>query len=259
MVTRASQSQTLAPVQQQRFGDVVARETWIRSAHYGHSGKVSNNIAGKSVLSATLVQHLEETSSDVFFYFCGYSDAVTGSSGYLVRSLVAQIVQAHPDTAIYVADNYLNSYRAASRKALNTLLPELLEVVGTTHLVIDGIDEWDLREQQAILDEILPLSLSNQPAKVCKIFISSRDMPTISRIMRHKKYATTVLALEEEHAYIDQSIQAFISKKLDEPSNDLQDLDPNGSTLSEVRKLLVEKSNGECHLGSFQTAKHILR
>lgn len=238
---------------------MVARETWIRSAHYSHSGKVSNNIAGKSVLSATLVQHLEETSSDVFFYFCGYSDAATGSSGYLVRSLVAQIVQAHPDTAIYVADNYLNSYRAASRKALNTLLPELLEVVGTTHLVIDGIDEWDLREQQAILDEILPLSLSNQPAKVCKIFISSRDMPTISRIMRHKKYATTVLALEEEHAYIDQSIQAFISKKLDEPSNDLQDLDPNGSTLSEVRKLLVEKSNGECHLGSFQTAKHILR
>ena len=215
--------------------------------------------AGKSVLSATLVQHLEETSADVFFYFCGYSDATAGNSGDLLRSLVAQIVQVYPDTAIYVADNYLNSYRAASRKALNTLLPELLEVVGTTHLVIDGIDEWDLREQQAILNDILPLSLSNQHAKVCKIFISSRDMPTISRIMRHKKNATTVLALEEEHAYIDHSIQSFIADRLDEQSDSLQDLDPNGSTLSEVRKLLMAKSNGELRFDLFQKVRHYLR
>lgn len=206
------------------------------------------------MLSANLVQHLEANSSDVFFYFCSYSDATAGTSGNLFRSLVAQIVQAHGDTAIYVCDNYVNSYRAASRKALFSLLPELLEIIGTTHLVIDGLDEWDLGEQQIVLDDILPLALSKSSPKACKIFISSRDMPNISRMMRHKKRASTVLSLDEEHLFMSQSIQSFITKRLDEYRNDLDDLDPTGSILSGTRKLLVEKSNGETLLFDLSTS-----
>jgi hypothetical protein len=132
------------------------------------------------VLSANLVQHLEANLSDVFFYFCSYSDATAGTSGNLFRSLVAQIVQAHGDTAIYVCDNYVNSYRAASRKALSSLLPELLEIIGTTHLVIDGLDEWDLGEQQIVL-MIYCLWLylrvrqkfakSSSPVETCQIYL----------------------------------------------------------------------------------------
>jgi hypothetical protein len=198
--------------------------------------------AGKSVLSASLVQHLEESSSEVFFYFCSYFDTSAGTSAYLFRSLVAQIVQAHPDTAVYVSDHYITSYRAASRKALTSLLPELLSVVGTTRLIVDGIDEWDSKEQQVILDDILPLATANN----VKIFISSRDMPVISRMMRRKKKkATVVLSLSEEHAFIDRSIKSFIARRLDDYHSNLQDLDPSSSTLSEVHKLLVEKSNGK--------------
>jgi hypothetical protein len=203
-------------------------------------------VAGKSVLSANIVQHLEENpASDVYFYFCRYSDATAGTSAYLFRSLIAQIVQMHPDTAIYVSDNYITSYRAASRKAIASLLPELLNIVGTSRLVIDGIDEWDSKEQQATLDDLLPLATDKTSKYICKILISSRDMPTISRMMRPKKKATMVLSLGEEHTFIDQSIQSFIAKKLDDYRGTVKDLDPDGSTLAEVRKLLVEKSNGK--------------
>jgi hypothetical protein len=139
----------------------------------------------------------------------------------------------------------MTSYRAASRKAMASLLPELLNIVGTSRLVIDGIDEWDSKEQQVVLDEILPLATDKTSTHVCKIFISSRDMPTISRMMRLKKKASMVFSLGEEHTFIDQSIQSFISKKMDDYRSSVQDLDPDGSTLAEVRKLLVEKSNGK--------------
>lgn len=68
-----------------------------------------------------------------------------------------------------------------------SLLPELLSIVGTSRIVIDGIDEWEPKEQQVVLDDLLPLTTAKQSAYICKILISSRDMPTISRAMRPKK------------------------------------------------------------------------
>lgn len=201
---------------------------------------------GKSVLSASLVLHLEETSSDVYFHFCNYSDITNGTSAYLFRSLVAQIVQAHQDAAIHVCHKYITSYRAASRKAIAALLPELLDIVGSSRIVIDGIDEWELKEQQVILDDILTLATGKNSTYCCKIFFSSRDMPIISsRIMRQKRKATTVLSLNEQNTFIDRSIQAFIDMRLDEYRSSMQELDHDGSTLLEVRELLVQKSNGE--------------
>lgn len=215
-------------------------------------------LAGKSVLSANLIHHLEEISSGVYFYFCSYSDATAGTSAYLFRSLVAQIVQAHPHAAIHVSDNYVSSYRAASRKAIVSLLPELLDIVGTWRLVIDGLDEWDSKEQKATLDDILTLATWKSSGYSCKIFISSRDMPTISRIMGQKKKTTTVVSLSEEHKFIDQSIQSFINKRLDDFRDGLQDLDLDGSALSEVRRLLVEKSDGKMlhHVEIFSRTQH---
>jgi hypothetical protein len=72
-------------------------------------------------------------------------------------------------------------------------------------------------------------------------------------MMRHKKRASTVLSLDEEHIFMSQSIQSFITKRLDEYRNDLEDLDPTGSILSNIRKLLVEKSNGETLLFNLST------
>lgn len=54
-----------------------------------------------------------------------------------------------------------------------------------------------------------------------------------------------VLSLGEEHTFIDQSIQLFITKKLHDYQGIVQDLDSDGSTLEEVRRILVEKSNGK--------------
>lgn len=71
---------------------------------------------GKSVLSANLVQHLEETSSDVCFYFRSYSDTIAGTSVNLFRSLVAQIVQAHPDTVSYTSENFINLHKTSHQK-----------------------------------------------------------------------------------------------------------------------------------------------
>jgi hypothetical protein len=201
-------------------------------------------MAGKSVLSASLVQHLEESGSSVFFYFCSFSNVATGTSSYLLRSLVAQIVQRHQDTAVYVADHYMTAYRSASRKALASLLPELLSIVGMVRLIIDGLDEWDPKEQQIILDDILPLTKVNQSLSACKLLIASRDMPTISRVMHRKKKAAMIISLREEHTFIDRSIESLIANKLGEYQGIFQDLDPRGSTLSQIRRLLLEKSNG---------------
>jgi hypothetical protein len=182
----------------------------------------------------------------VFFYFCTYLGNSSGSSSHLLRSLVSQIIQKHQDLATYVHDVYFKSHPVPSKKALLVLLPELLQGLGSTRLVIDGVDEWDAVEQKELLRDLMQLLSTDPSSYICKLLIASRDTLDVSRNIRKKKKSVVAMSLSEgeESLAIAQSIGDFVDKRLNELPDHFDTLDSDGSILAQIKRNLLDKSNG---------------
>jgi hypothetical protein len=196
-------------------------------------------------MCSSLVQHAEANAFNVFFYFCSYLGTSSGSTSHLLRSLISQIIQKHQDLAVYVHDVYFKSYPVPSKKALLVLLPELLQGLGSTRLIIDGIDEWDADEQKELLKDLMQLLSTDSSSYICKILIASRDTLEVSRnIRKNKSVVTMSLSERDESLAIAQSIEKFVDKRLNELPDHFNILDPDGLILSEIKSSLSDKSNG---------------
>jgi hypothetical protein len=125
------------------------------------------------------------------------------------------------------------------------LLPELLQSLGSVRLVIDGIDEWDEREQKETLQDLMQLLSTDPSLCMCKILLASRDTLEISRSLRKKK-ATVSISLSDgdEDTAIGRSIEHFVDSKLLDLPDHFDDLDLDASVLAQVKRTLLEKSNG---------------
>lgn len=203
------------------------------------------SLTGKSVICSSLVQHAQANDVNVFFYFCSYLTDSAESSSHLLRSLAAQIIQKHQDLAVYVHDIYFESHPTPSRKALLRLLPELLQGLGSVRFVIDGIDEWDAREQKEFLKDIMQMLSTDPSSCICKILLASRDTLEVSRSLRKSKATVSIsLSDSDEGLAIDRSIRDFIDDKLSDLPDHFSELDPDAVVLQQVKRVLLDKSNG---------------
>ena len=191
------------------------------------------------------MQAIESRNMHVLFYFCTYLSASQEGSLLLLRSLTAQAIQKDPDLAIYVHDEHIKSNLISSRRVLMRLLPELLQHLGSVRLVVDGIDEWNQKEHKHILTDVLRFLPTPSSATICKIIISSRDVPTICDIMQKMTRVTARISLSHEKHSIYHEIERFTEKRLAENQLFLSELDPDGTVVRDVGRLLVEKSEGE--------------
>jgi hypothetical protein len=121
-----------------------------------------------------------------------------------------------------------------SKKALLVLLPELLQGLGSTRLVIDGVDEWDAVEQKELLRDLMQLLSTDPSSYICKLLIASRDTLDVSRNIRKKKKSVVAMSLSEreESLAISQSIGDFVDKRLNELPDHFDTLDPDGSIMA---------------------------
>ena len=201
-------------------------------------------LSGKSVLCSRLVQHAEAKGTNIFFYFCSYLGTANESSSRVLRSLASQIIHKNRDLALHVHEKYSQSHPVPSRRALLGLLPELLQGLGSVRFVVDGIDEWNEREQKEVLQDITQM-LSTDPSCICKIMIASRDTLQISRRLRKNKSMVSIsLSDGDEGVAIDRSIGQFVDNKLSDLPDHFDEFDPDASVLAQVKHTLLEKSNG---------------
>ncbi|KAJ4304939.1 hypothetical protein N0V90_000467 [Kalmusia sp. IMI 367209] len=202
--------------------------------------------SGKSVLCSNLVQHAQKKGANIFFYFCNYLGNGTESSSCLLRSIAAQIVQKDNDLAMHVYGKYSQMHPIPSRKVLLNLLPELLQGLGSVHLVIDGLDEWDEHEQKETLHSLTPLLRTDASSYFCKILVASRETLVISRTMRKKSKpaASISLSSSDESAAIHLSIGNFVDRKLSDLPDHVEELESSPLLLADIKRNLLEKSNG---------------
>jgi hypothetical protein len=201
---------------------------------------------GKSTICSSLVQHAEAKAVHVFYYFCSSLGHSLDGPNRLLRSLVSQVVQKHQDLAVYVHDIYFKSHPVPTKKTLLGLLLELLRGLGSVRLVVDGIDEWNPRDQKDVLKDLTQMLSTNKSLNICKVMIASRDTLDTSRILRKDKSAVTIsLSDGDEGAAVTHSITHFVNTKFSSLPDHFDELDPDASILADVKQTLLSKSHGK--------------
>ena len=123
---------------------------------------------------------------------------------------------------------------------LRKLIPELLANVPATRIVIDGLDECHQKDQQAVLQELLPLCLPSDAH--CKVLFSSREGAHISKMLRKNPY----INLKDKNLEVDNDIRHFVNQNLAELRERF-----GCEVLDRIEQKLVEKADGRSSLFPF--------
>jgi len=111
-------------------------------------------------------------------------------------------------------------------------VPQLLEIIAYTRIVVDGIDECSKENQKVILKE-LQLVCTGLTTR-CKVLFSSRK----EVLIREKLSKQPQISLDGRQE-VDCDIRSFVRYKIAKLRTSNQDL------LDRIESILVEKANGD--------------
>src|SRR5277367_5035537 len=128
---------------------------------------------GKSVMCSHIIGVLQQRPKlNTCYYFCNSQGASTICS-QILRTIALQLLRRHLDLASLIANEYVYRGSNCGIAQLRVLIPQILELVPYTRIVIDGLDECSMDDQKAILKELQSLCL--RPIILCKVLLSSRQ------------------------------------------------------------------------------------
>ena len=186
------------------------------------------------------------------YYFCSHFYADTSSK--ILKSFVLQLINVNPDMAAVIHTNYVQKHREPSVKVLKLMLcgtpdnPGLLSCASPCRIIVDGVDECASQEQKPILQDLLQLVSASAASNTgnCKLLVSSRDLPEISRVLKNKVKAGGIVPLSEEKDSIDQTIAHLSRSRLSELASERETWPLTDEWVSELCVLIVQKADGEC-------------
>jgi hypothetical protein len=150
----------------------------------------------------------------------------------MLKTVVLQLLRRHPDLASLIANEYVDRLLNCSMKQLRVLIPQILELVPYTRIVIDGLDECSIGDQKEVLKEIPYLCLRSTIR--CKILVASRREVYI----REKLSGSQHISLEDREE-VETDIRLYVKYKMTKLCT------PNLDLLTEIESLLMEKANGD--------------
>jgi len=158
--------------------------------------------SGKTNLMSTVIDDsLQGTSvqSFVLYYYCGDTQGHGGrcDAKDVMRSLLRQLTVKNEETFEIVEQVHLEFKRREARGKVGMGTMDKLEPHECTHwiaellqtdevtIIIDAIDEIDVADRHLLLNELLVLR--DDPARVVKMLLSSRDDTNISQWLEGAK------------------------------------------------------------------------
>ncbi|CCD50121.1 similar to NACHT domain protein [Botrytis cinerea T4] len=164
------------------------------------------------------------------YYYCD-----SRSSGnvcqQILKTVAVQLLRQHHEISTLVANEFVYRGVDCTMTQLRTLVPQLLQTVASTRIVVDGLDECSKEDQKLILKELRSICIG--PALQCKILFSSRKEAHI----RQKLLKQPHIALDSRQE-VNQDIQSYLKYKVSKLDTSDQDL------LSRIENTLMEKANG---------------
>jgi hypothetical protein len=141
-----------------------------------------------------------------------------------------------------MANEYVYRGLNCGMAQLRVLIPQILEAVPYTRIVVDGLDECSMDDQKPVLKVLQ--SLCVRPMIRCKVLFSSRR-----EVYIHEKLSGNQHIPLEERYEVESDIRLFVKYKMTQ----LRTSDRN--LLGRIESLLVEKANGDSSDASTSLAK----
>jgi hypothetical protein len=174
---------------------------------------------GKTILSATIVQHLKETCSNqptLYFYF-DFNDTSKQSYEVMVRSLINQLYYTSKDTQKPVDDLYSVCESGQSQPDLQSLckvFSKMVEQSQEINIVLDALDEYTTRSgsSREILFKWIRACLGSKKGNL-HLLVTSRPEEDIRRGLRDPLRLGSVVDLL--HDAISHDIYHYISARVE--------------------------------------------
>ena len=186
-----------------------------------------------------------EQKLNIVFAFLDYKNSETTKRIEIFRSFVFQLLQDHADLRAAVQIEYDTNYRrlSSSPEFVRSLFQNLVECIGTTYIVVDGLDEISRGERQQLLKTLI--ELCDSCSKI-RLLISSRKESDITKMLHEKAQSLTVdlQNTSDIKSYVDYMIKEWL---------DTTDINPSSSVAYEIKSLvkpIAVKSEGNYILES---------
>lgn len=179
-----------------------------------------------------IIQTLTNTPGlTVCYYFCNSKD-IGNVCHQILTTVILQILRQHPDICTLIANEFVYRGVSCGMAQLKILVPQLLEIIAYTRIIIDGIDECSKENQKAILRDLEVVCTG--PTTRYKVLFSSRR-----EVQIYKKLSEQPQISLDGRQEVDWDIRSFVKYKITKLNTSDQDL------LDKIESILVEKANGE--------------
>ena len=134
---------------------------------------------GKTILASRIIEECQKIcSASVLFFYCKHLDNRRNTFLALARSILTQLLGQNASLLPYLYDKSI----ATSQTSLNSnqLCKELLDVAikscSKAYIIIDGIDECDMKERKMVLSFFTTLvDTQAQPGNIRSLFVSQDE------------------------------------------------------------------------------------
>lgn len=183
-------------------------------------------------MCSSIIQHLEGLPElSTCYYFCS-SQSNDNVCNEILRIVALQLLRKHTDVASLIANDFVYRGCIPAIAQMRNLLPQILEIVPPTRIVIDGLDECSPEGQRAVLKEIQALFCGSNIR--CKVLVSSRKEVLIAKQLARRPQ----LSLDGQEE-VDLDIRRYTKYHIQQlPS-------VNNETLAEIESILVARANGK--------------
>jgi len=173
---------------------------------------------------------------DVCYYFCNSQDRGAGST-QILRSITLQLLRNHLELASLISNEFVYRGLSCGPKQLKVLIPQILQMIPRTRILIDGVDECSMDTQRAVLKDLQALCSGGTIA--CKILFSSRKEVHIKDGLSDRQQVSL-----DNRDEVETDIRLYVKHRLRTLLTSDADL------LNRIESILVEKSNGLSILGT---------
>ncbi|KAF6781426.1 pfs domain-containing protein, partial [Colletotrichum sojae] len=200
---------------------------------------------GKSTMAIFLTEELSQAFSTterrtLAYFFCDSAFDTRKTATSVVRGLLLQLVQQHPQ----LLDRLLPKYNERGAElfrsfdALWTIFMELAadEKTGRKYCIIDALDECDEESQDTLLKQLKETFNSRDAPPNIYVLVTSRPYPEIREYMEgfaNKDLASYAEAKQDIERCIEERTTALAGKK-----------HYTAKVLTQVRDILRERSEG---------------
>ncbi|KAK3695688.1 hypothetical protein B0T22DRAFT_114601 [Podospora appendiculata] len=175
--------------------------TWLASGSSENPQSQSSHVLwlygnpgmGKSTMAIFLAEELSKTFSatdgnTLAYFFCdsGFDNRKTATS--IVRGLLLQLVQQHPQLLDYLLPKY-NDRGAKVFESFDALWSIFMaaagdEKTGRKYCIIDALDECDIESQKTLLHQFKETFLAPNTTSNIRILVASRPYPEIREYLQ---------------------------------------------------------------------------